>query len=136
MEGEPALMPVILDSSVILAYLLDEQGREAAEQAIAARGIICSVNLAEVMSRLMRDQADAAASADVLLALPVTVADLDARLAIDAGAMVAQTRPLGLSLGDRACLALAKREKLPALTADRIWLQAGTLIGVEVRLIR
>ena len=136
MEGEPALMPVVLDSSVILAYLLDEQGREAAEQAIAARGIICSVNLAEVMSRLMRDQADAAASADVLLALPVTVADLDARLAIDAGAMVAQTRPLGLSLGDRACLALARREKLPALTADRIWLQAGTLIGVEVRLIR
>jgi len=136
MEGEPALMPVVLDSSVILAYLLDEQGREAAEQAIAARGIICSVNLAEVMSRLMRDQADAAASADVLLALPVTVADLDARLAIDAGAMVAQTRPLGLSLGDRACLALARRERLPALTADRIWLQAGTLIGVEVRLIR
>ncbi|HUD62279.1 MAG TPA: type II toxin-antitoxin system VapC family toxin [Acetobacteraceae bacterium] len=136
MEGEPALMPVVLDSSVILAYLLDEQGREAAEQAIAARGIICSVNLAEVMSRLMRDQADAAASADVLLALPVTVADLDARLAIDMGAMVAQTRPLGLSLGDRACLALARRERLPALTADRIWLQAGTLIGVEVRLIR
>jgi PIN domain nuclease of toxin-antitoxin system len=84
----------------------------------------------------MRDQADAAASADVLLALPVTVADLDARLAIDMGAMVAQTRPLGLSLGDRACLALARRERLPALTADRIWLQAGTLIGVEVRLIR
>ena len=136
MEGEPALMPVVLDSSVILAYLLDEQGREAAEQAIAARGIICSVNLAEVMSRLMRDQADAAASADVLLALPVTVADLDARLAIDMGAMVAQTRPLGLSLGDRACLALARRGRLPALTADRIWLQAGTLIGVEVRLIR
>jgi ribonuclease VapC len=136
MEGEPALMPVVLDSSVILAYLLDEQGREAAEQAIAARGIICSVNLAEVMSRLMRDQADAAASADVLLALPVTVADLDARLAIDMGAMVAQTRPLGLSLGDRACLALARRERLPTLTADRIWLQAGTLIGVEVRLIR
>jgi len=136
MEGEPALMPVVLDSSVILAYLLDEQGREAAEQAIAARGIICSVNLAEVMSRLMRDQADAAASADVLLALPVTVADLDARLAIDMGAMVAQTRSLGLSLGDRACLALARRERLPTLTADRIWLQAGTLIGVEVRLIR
>ena len=136
MEGEPALMPVVLDSSVILAYLLDEQGREAAEQAIAARGIICSVNLAEVMSRLMRDQADAAASADVLIALPVTVADLDARLAIDMGAMVAQTRPLGLSLGDRACLALARRERLPALTADRIWLQAGALRGVEVRLIR
>jgi ribonuclease VapC len=129
-------MPAILDSSVILAYLLDEQGREAAEQAIAARASISSVNLAEVMTRLTRDGANVGASTEVLLALPITVVDLDAHLAIAAGAMVEQTKPFGLSLGDRACLALAKREQLPALTADRIWLQAGPLLGVEVRLIR
>jgi len=129
-------MPIILDSSVILAYLLDEQGREATEQAIADRASISSVNLAEVMTRLMRDQADAATSADVLLALPVSVVDLDAQLAIDAGAMIVQTRPFGLSLGDRACLALAKRENLPAMTADRTWLQVGPVVGVEIRLIR
>jgi ribonuclease VapC len=129
-------MAAILDSSVILAYLLDEQGREAAELAIAARGSISSVNLAEVMSRLTRDGANVGASTEVLLALPITVVDLDAHLAIAAGAMVEQTKPFGLSLGDRACLALAKREQLPALTADRIWLQAGPLLGVEVRLIR
>jgi ribonuclease VapC len=136
MEGRSALMPAILDSSVILAYLLDEQGREAAEQAIAERGSISSVNLAEVMSRLTRDGAGVAESTGVLLALPITVVDLDAHLAIEAGAMIEQTKPFGLSLGDRACLALAKREQLPALTADRIWLQAGPLLGVEVRLIR
>ena len=101
-------MPAILDSSVILAYLLDEQGREAAEQAIAARRQYFSVNLAEVMSRLTRDGADVGASAGVLLALPITVVDLDAHLAIAAGAMIAQTKPFGLSLGDRACLALAQ----------------------------
>jgi ribonuclease VapC len=129
-------MPAILDSSVILAYLLDEQGREAAEQAIAARASISSVNLAEVMTRLTRDGANVGASTEVLLALPITVVDLDAHLAIAAGAMVEQTKPFGLSLGDCACLALAKREQLPALTADRIWLQAGPLLGVEVRLIR
>jgi ribonuclease VapC len=71
-----------------------------------------------------------------LLALPITVVDLDAHPAIAAGAMVGQTKAFGLSLGDRSCLALAKREHLPALTADRIWLQAGPLVGVEVRLIR
>jgi ribonuclease VapC len=135
-EGWPALMPAILDSSVILAYLLDEQGREAAEQAIAARGSICSVNLAEVMSRLTRDGANVGTSAGILLALPITVVDLDARLAIEAGAMIGQTKPFGLSLGDRTCLALAKREQLPALTTDRAWLQAGPVLGVEVRLIR
>jgi ribonuclease VapC len=129
-------MPAVLDASVILAYLLDEQGREAAEQAIAAGSSISSVNLAEVMGRLTRDGADVSASAEVLLALPITVVDLDPHLAIAAGAMVAQTRPFGLSLGDRACLALARREQLPALTADRIWLRAGPLLGVEVRLIR
>jgi len=136
MEGWSALMPAILDSSVILAYLLDEQGREAAEQAIAAGSSISSVNLAEVMSRLTRDGTDVGASAGVLLALPITVVDLDPHLAIAAGAMVAPTTPFGLSLGDRACLALAQRERLPALTVNRTWLQAGPLLGVEVRLIR
>jgi len=136
MEGWSALMPAILDSSVILAYLLDEQGREAAEQAIAAGSSISSVNLAEVMSRLTRDGTDVGASTGVLLALPITVVDLDPHLAIAAGAMVAQTKPFGLSLGDRACLALAQREGLPALTVNRTWLQAGPLLGVEVRLIR
>lgn len=136
MEGRPRLTSAVLDASVLLTYLLDEPGREAAEQAISDRGSISSVNLAEVMSRLVRDGADPVASAEVLLGLPVIVVDLDASLAIDAGIMIANTRPFGLSLGDRACLALAKREGLPALTADHSWLRAGPVIGVEVRLIR
>ena len=111
-------------------------GRSAAEAAIAARGSILSVNLAEVMGRLVRNGADRGVAADTLLALPLIVIDLDAHLAIEAGAMLAQTRPFGLSLGDRACLALAKREGLPALTADRSWMRAAPLVGIEVRLIR
>ena len=53
-------MPAILDSSVVLAYLLDEPGRELAEAGDRCRRSISSVNLAEVMSRLMRDGADPA----------------------------------------------------------------------------
>ncbi len=136
MESQTALTPVILDSSVVLTYLLDEPGRLAAEAAIADRGRILSVNLAEVMGRLVRDGTDPGIAADTLLALPLIVIALDAGLAIEAGAMLAQTRPFGLSLGDRACLALAKREGLPALTADQSWLRAAPLVGVEVRLIR
>jgi ribonuclease VapC len=136
MESQTALTPVILDSSVVLTYLLDEPGRLAAEAAIADRGRILSVNLAEVMGRLVRDGTDPGIAADTLLALPLIVIALDAGLAIEAGAMLAQTRPFGLSLGDRACLALAMREGLPALTADQSWLRAAPLVGIEVRLIR
>jgi PIN domain nuclease of toxin-antitoxin system len=58
----------------------------------------------------------------------------DGPMALRAGKLRAAARSRGLSLGDRACLALAQREGLPALTADRAW--AGLDIGVEVRLIR
>jgi len=129
-------MTAILDASVVLAFLLDEPGRDLAEEVIAARGSISTVNLAEVMSRLVRDGTDPTVSADVLLALPLIVVPMDAHLAIETGAMLTHTKPFGLSLGDRACLALAKREKLPALTADRSWLRAAPLVGVEVRIIR
>jgi ribonuclease VapC len=50
--------------------------------------------------------------------------------------MIGETREFGLSLGDRCCLALAAREKVPAITADAAWLQAAPLVGVSVELIR
>jgi ribonuclease VapC len=129
-------MAVILDSSAVLAYFLNEPGWNVVEDAIAASAGISSANLAEVMSRLVMDGTDVGKAASTLIDLPMTVFDLDATLAIQAGAMFTSTRPFGLSLGNRICLALAARERLPALTADRIWAQAGPLVGVEVRLIR
>jgi PIN domain nuclease of toxin-antitoxin system len=54
--------------------------------------------------------------------------------ALEAGALDPLTRPLGLSLGDRACLAAGKVRCLPVLTTDRGWL--GVVPGVEVRMVR
>ena len=68
--------------------------------------------------------------------LPITIFDVDLGLALRVGAMEQRTRRFGLSLGDRMCLALAARERLPAMTSDRLWAQAGPLVDVEVRLIR
>ncbi len=66
--------------------------------------------------------------------LPVTVVPADRHLALDAGALRAGTRHLGLSLGDRFCLALGRRAGLPVYTADRAWLAlAGSM---DIRLIR
>lgn len=62
------------------------------------------------------------------------MAPFDTDLALRAALLRNSTRPYGLSLGDRACLALARREGLPVLTADRSWAKLD--VGVEVVLIR
>jgi len=129
-------MGIILDSSAILAVLLQEPGQDIVKAALGGGSAVSAANVAEAMTRLVKDGMPSEQAERVLSALPMTLHALDYDLAIQAGAMFAQTRPFGLSLGDRACLALARRENLPALTADRIWLQAGPLVGVEVRLIR
>lgn len=93
-----------------------------------------TVNLSEVVGRLVRDRPD-----DVVRAaigrIDVRVRDLDDWLAIEAGIIARITRSAGLSPGDRCCLALGKRLSCPVLTADRAWAEAAEAVGVEVRLI-
>lgn len=62
--------------------------------------------------------------------------DLSWELAEDAGTMIVATRPYGLSHGDRACLALARKLAVPAITADKAWAKVANEIGVEVEVIR
>jgi ribonuclease VapC len=127
---------VILDSSAVLARLLNEQGRDLVTQAIASDAAMSSVNLAEVMTILVRDGLSRADAERALGKLPVAIHRFDEGMALQAGAMVTVTRKYGLSLGDRACLALAQREGLPVMTGDRAWAEVGPLVGVTVRLIR
>jgi ribonuclease VapC len=93
-----------------------------------------AANYAEVISKLIDSGATAADAVAATRDLSIEIAPLDAETAADAGGLRAVTGSRGLSLGDRACLALARREGLPVLTADRAW--AGLDIGVEVVLIR
>jgi len=119
----------VIDASAAIAYLLDESGGAAVLPHLPS-GLISAVNLTEVVTRLIRS------GHDPLRAhyLGCRVVDHDADLADRTGRLWPLTAHLGLSLGDRACLALADREGLPVLTADRAW--AGLAIGVDVRLIR
>jgi PIN domain nuclease of toxin-antitoxin system len=66
--------------------------------------------------------------------LGLSFIELDPPQARAIAALRPLTRPLGLSLGDRACLALAQQLRRPALTAERSWARLD--VGVEVRLIR
>jgi PIN domain nuclease of toxin-antitoxin system len=68
--------------------------------------------------------------------LPFVRVALDEELAFIAGLMLPATVPAGLSFGDRACLALANKLGVRALTADRAWQRIGVAVGVEVELIR
>lgn len=126
---------VILDASAVLAMLKSEPGCERVARVIdTAR--ISAVNYAEVVSYFSRAGIPADAIKVILNPLPLTVVDADLRLAIVAGNLRAKTADLGLSLGDRFCLAQAQHEGLPAWTADKSWVEIAERVGVEVVLIR
>ena len=124
----------ILDASAILAYLQREPGYQRVRTALENGAAVSAVNLAEVYARIVARGLDLAAVAARLSALGVSAqpfTEADARLS---AALHPQTQAWGLSLGDRACLALGRRLGLPVLTADQAWRRAH--VGVEVQFIR
>jgi PIN domain nuclease of toxin-antitoxin system len=124
---------VVLDASAVLALLFAERGGDLVQRHLAA-AIICAPNVTEVVTKLIDGGRPSDEAMRVFVALGLTVVPLDSALALRAGAMWEVGRDHGLSLADRACLALAEREKLPALTADRVW--RDLKLGVEVQFIR
>lgn len=124
---------VVLDASALLALLNQEPGTEA-WSAVIGGSVISAVNLYEVVAKLADAGMPEAEIRDALDPLGLEVADFDAEDAYRAGMLRPRTRGFGLSLGDRACLALARQANLPALTADQAW--AELRIGVEIRALR
>ncbi len=126
---------VVLDASTVLAYLNDEPGSaEAAAVLEHGRAIIGAVNYAEVATKLISLGMPESIAAELMQALEMQVVPLDEETAWISAQLVLITKPLGLSLGDRCCLALGQRMGLSVLTADKAW--AAVHSGVDVRLIR
>lgn len=123
----------VLDTSALLAYVSAERGAEIVSGVIGD-ALISSVNYAEAVSTLVPRTGSLDSARKILGIAELDVIDFDRALAEQAGSLVTQTRRLGLSLGDRACLALAARMNCAAFTADRAWMKLD--IGVEIRLIR
>lgn len=123
----------VLDASAVLAVLLRERGFEAVANALND-AIMLSVNYAEVIGKLVERGMSLAESLAMLRSIDLVVVDFNFELAQRTGELRAETRRQGLSLADRACLALAEREQTPALTGDKKWLGAAS--GIEVVLFR
>ncbi|MGH2396386.1 MAG: PIN domain-containing protein [bacterium] len=123
---------VVVDASALLAVLENESyaDRWAAEIQNAA---MSAVNFSEVVAKLADVGMPMPEIRQTLEPLGVQVVPFDTRQAYDAGALRPQTKPLDLSFGDRACLALARSAGLPVLTRDRVWTKLQ--IGIEIRLI-
>lgn len=123
----------VLDASAMLALLHSEPGAEAVE-GVLDRAAISTVNWSEVCQPWLAHDVDVVDLRADIEALGVQIVPFSADDAEQAAALWNSTHRLGLSLGDRACLGLARRLGLPAVTADRAWLDAD--VGIEIRPIR
>jgi ribonuclease VapC len=125
---------IVLDASVILTVINDEPGVEKLTPDLLARAVASTVNLAEVQTKLVsRGWTPEHAWEDVTSPLREVVSFDDEQARI-AGDLVIQTRHLGLSLGDRACLALGIALKVPIYTAEKSWKKLK--VGVRIHVIR
>lgn len=132
-------MNCVLDASAILAYLKGEPGAAVVSDAIGKGAAVSAINWAEVLSKLAEagappNEVTTTLTEKGILGRGIVVCVADEALACEMAQLYPQTRRKGISLGDRACLALARSLNLPALTADSKW---GSLaLGAEVRQIR
>jgi len=124
---------VVFDASAVLAILKRERGAERVVS-LLGRSIISCVNLAEVQSKLVDAGLGARAAWRSIEFLGCRAVPFDSGQAREAGSLIEATQRYGLSLGDRACLALAIERKAKVYTTDRAWKNLS--LGVEVEVLR
>jgi ribonuclease VapC len=129
----------VLDASALLAWLREEAGALVAEDALDKVAVISVVNWAEVLTKLADlgrdpDEVRLVLLERGILGNALLLWPLDEDMALQIAKLRVKTRSSGLSLGDRACVALGQHLRLPVLTSDRAW---KTLrLGVQIQLIR
>lgn len=124
---------IVVDASALLAFLLAERGHEMVGKALG-NAMMSTVNLSEVLGRFARDGHDAAHIRERLMASAIIWVEFGVEQSEWCAKILPETRGLGLSLADRACLSLGLMRAAPILTADRVWLR--TKLGLDIRCIR
>jgi PIN domain nuclease of toxin-antitoxin system len=126
------LNEAVLDSSAVIAVLRAEPGAEMVT-AVLPGALLSAVNLAEIVTKLCEHGMSAGEARLAIETTGIKIVEFDADQACLTGSLRNATRSAGLSLGDRACLALARTKNVPAMTTDRVW---GKLTGFDVVVIR
>lgn len=114
------MIKYVLDASAVLALLFLENGSEKVGP-ILSESAISTVNVAEALTKLVQDRVSLKKASKDFFSLNLRVIDFSIPQSVKAAALRPLTKHLGLSLGDRACLALAIQENATAVTADRSW---------------
>ena len=125
---------VVLDASALLALLNGEKGADAVKQVLKA-SVMSTVNLAEVLTVIQRLGIPTEEAAEDIMAMVKEILPFNAAHAELAAHLNLKTQSKGLSLGDRACLALAIDQGLAVFTADKAWKNL-ELDEAEIHLIR
>lgn len=127
----------VLDTSAVLALFWQERGWERVSAVLESGDhVVSTVNLAELATKFVDAGLPLDKIPDLVAALRLNVQPFDAVLALRTAALRASTRHLGLSLGDRACLALAQQLGAIAVTADNAWSQLDPALGIAVESVR
>jgi PIN domain nuclease of toxin-antitoxin system len=124
---------IVFDSSAILALLKMESGHEIVAKNLE-QAVVSSVNFCEVVTFLSKKTTKQDEMIKFLTETFDCIEDFNIEQAIIASSFIKITKDYGLSLGDRACLALAKYKNIPVLTADKTWSKLN--LGIKIKLIR
>lgn len=123
----------VLDASALLALLNNEPGAQRVQEVLAA-SVVGAVNYCETLGKLIDAKVPQNDAIAAVTLLNLRVVPFDAQMAAQAAALVPQTRRLGLSLGDRACLALGMILNHRVVTTEHLWAKLN--VGVNVEVIR
>lgn len=137
-EVRDRALAYVLDASALLAFLQGEPGAELVE-GVLELSVVSSVNWSEVAQKAGERGVPVAVARDQLESLGLSFAPFGPADAERAAELWSAGRSAGLSLGDRACLALASILSTPALTTDRSWTELPLReppFDVEVELLR
>ena len=124
---------IVLDASAVIAVVRLEAGGDVVADVID-RSIISAVNFSEVLTSLGNQGMPLPRVLEAMRLLQLEVVPYDEQQAMMTASFRVATKTFGLSLGDRACLALGRLLSFPVMTADTIW--GKVELGVEVKLIR
>jgi PIN domain nuclease of toxin-antitoxin system len=129
------VITAVFDASAVLAMLRREPGGDRIRPVLRSSAM-STVNFGEVVGFYARRGVAEAAIRRLLDRLPTARFAFDEEAAYTVGLLLPPTQAAGLSFGDRACLALARRLGVRAFTTDRAWLRIADAVGVDIELIR